>query len=119
MAAKLCNARRKIKSKALRLLGKRLKHQCSKLLILPGEIRNKIYAFALGGDVYRLKPLIDPNSYPKPPPDRPVGFIQVCPHPLGLLLTCRQVYQEARLYPFKSNTFSLSSLRASLSLLTP
>lgn len=79
-------------------------------LTLPREIRNKIYALALGGDVYRLRPLSMRS--------KKVGFIQLRENPLGLLLVCRQIYQEARLLPFTSNTFSFNRLNARLSHLT-
>lgn len=61
----------------------------SRLLSLPGELRNAIYKYAMTLDNQPL--------YVELPIDLPIG--------IGLLRTNRQVYDEARHYLFETNTF--------------
>ncbi|KAF2634664.1 hypothetical protein P280DRAFT_538339 [Massarina eburnea CBS 473.64] len=63
----------------------------SPLLRLPGEIRNEIYKFALGGICFLANPIS--NSYKTPP-----NF-------LALTRVCQQTYSETSLLPFTLNTF--------------
>ncbi|KAF3001930.1 hypothetical protein E8E13_006799 [Curvularia kusanoi] len=73
----------------------------SPLLRLPPELRNMIWAYALGDTVYRGDgyensrdrkfAAEDPSISPK------------------LLETCRQIYSETAMLPFRLNTFSLGS----------
>lgn len=67
----------------------------SVLLDLPAELRLRIYAFAL---------TLDPNLPSKKPHPKPQNLIGRLPSP-SLLLTCRQIYHEARLLPFQINAF--------------
>lgn len=62
---------------------------CSPLLRLSPEVRNAIYAYALGGYVIDI---YDASSQRR----------HVALHPLE---TCRQIYIEARMIPFIRNTF--------------
>lgn len=67
----------------------------SPLLDLPAEIRLKIYALAVMLDSDRPSK----KAYPKPQ-----NLIGRLASP-DLLLTCRQIYYEARFLPFQVNTF--------------
>lgn len=75
------------------------KNQQSPLLRLPPEIRNKIWTIALGDMIFI------PNR------DwfaRPYLWVAANPprnHRLALLRTCRQVFCETALIPYKINTF--------------
>jgi hypothetical protein len=62
----------------------------SPLLRLPGEVREKIWKFTLGGhDIGYL-----------------LGVVLKLPKNfLALLLVCRQIYTEAKFYPLKENCF--------------
>ncbi|KAF2132696.1 hypothetical protein P153DRAFT_354172 [Dothidotthia symphoricarpi CBS 119687] len=78
-------------------------NQNSPLLRLAPEIRNRIWTFVLGGMLFR--PLFSGRSYKKMRPsniDRNDG--------LTLLRTCRQIYHETALLPFRSNFFIFSAV---------
>lgn len=77
----------------------------SPLLRLPAELRNKIYEYALSGDVRVCFPGTCDECWQKihePPPRHFGGCI-------SLLQTCRQAYTEAKLLPFTLDTFSDST----------
>lgn len=106
----------------------------SRLLALPGEIRQLIYGFVFGGNWLHVstegstvRPCLKPHRFRlryeviKDSPTRQ-RFVQgLASHDecfaeytegetadqlcLGLLQVCRQVYNEARLVPFSANTF--------------
>jgi hypothetical protein len=78
-------------------------NQGSPLLRLPPEIRNKIWEYTLGHNIF--KPVRVRVSIQKfkskwiSRPDEPqIG--------LALLATCRQIYSEAAFMPFNLNTFA-------------
>jgi hypothetical protein len=76
-------------------------NQQSPLLRLPPEIRNRIWAYALGGKVIRQiftrrKCVLLPQ-----PQERINAFT--------LLAACRQIYAETAALPFAANTVSISS----------
>ncbi|KAF7446426.1 hypothetical protein Ptr902_09458 [Pyrenophora tritici-repentis] len=74
-------------------------NQQSPLLRLPPEIRNRIWEFALGGMVYRVKnPDSDRHRKLAPSPKQPAG--------ISLLRVCRQIYAEAAMLPSLLNTIS-------------
>ncbi|KAJ4992148.1 amino acid transporter [Stagonosporopsis vannaccii] len=66
------------------------------LLHLPAEIRNKIYACALGGNTWSINM---GSGRTKPHADNSTK------HTLALLQVNRQIYAEARLFPYLYNTF--------------
>jgi hypothetical protein len=55
---------------------------------LPAEIRNQIYKYVLGGNVYYVESFWRPNNK------------------LSVLWSCQQIYAEAKLLPYSCNTFS-------------
>ena len=71
----------------------------SPLLRLPGELRNEIYTYVLGGHIFGY-----PFRQRKFKPRTPVNE-----HIISLLLVCRQTYHEARDFLFKHNTFIIHS----------
>ncbi|CAI6287124.1 unnamed protein product [Periconia digitata] len=70
----------------------------SPLLRLPPELRNRIYKYALGGKKLRPAGFIHRIKYEQNGRVTPPNFV-------ALLSVCRQIYAEARLYPFLLNTF--------------
>ncbi|KZM18522.1 beta transducin [Ascochyta rabiei] len=66
----------------------------SKLFRLPAELRNEIYAFALGGNTWSIN-----MTEGKPRANN------ASPHALALLQVNRQIYAEARLFPYLYSTF--------------
>lgn len=74
--------------------------QQSPLLRLPAELRNKIFAYTLGGKTFK----IIPGYY-----DIPTMNATNSKYALALLQVCRQIYAETTLLPFSINTFSASS----------
>ncbi|KAF2831078.1 hypothetical protein CC86DRAFT_366552 [Ophiobolus disseminans] len=66
--------------------------QVSCLLLLPVELRDTIYIYTLGGNVFE----IDSDG-------RPTITER---YSLNLLLTSRQIYSEARLHVYRHNTFA-------------
>ena len=69
--------------------------QSSFLLRLPAELRTEIYTYALSGNTFLLKERFARSPSQHQPTE---------PKSLALLSTCCQVYNEARLLPFKLNT---------------
>jgi hypothetical protein len=67
------------------------------LLRLPAEIRNQIFAYALGGQTYELR---------ETAPYGVVTNTTVSENALALLVVCRQLYAETALAPFSLNFFS-------------
>ncbi|KAF3001309.1 hypothetical protein E8E13_005142 [Curvularia kusanoi] len=65
-----------------------LNSESSPLLRLPGELRNIIYGYVLGGHTFG-----ETWENKKPPQ-----------HFLASLLVCRQIYNEARMLVFELNT---------------
>ncbi|USP77115.1 hypothetical protein yc1106_04389 [Curvularia clavata] len=80
----------------------RQNQQQSPLLRLPAELRNKIFAYALGGRTFRFKTT---GNYPWY-----IKNVTKYKHALALLQVCRQIYAETALLPFSTNTFSASRL---------
>ncbi|KAJ4346281.1 beta transducin [Ascochyta clinopodiicola] len=66
----------------------------SKLLRLPAELRNEIYAFALGGNTWSIN-----MNQGKPRANN------ATPRALALLQVNRQIHAEAQLFPYLCNTF--------------
>lgn len=80
-------------------------NQNSTFFRFPGEIRNKIYAYALGGynlicSRYNADGTSRPHFVPLPFDTKPKARLG-----LNLLQVCRQIYLEAYLFPFQCNTF--------------
>lgn len=73
------------------------------LLSLPPEVRNCIWAHALGNSMIQAYHRRWTRSYRLrlKPPNRA--------NAMSLLRTCRQIYQETAILPFKLNTFTMSS----------
>lgn len=70
------------------------------LLRLPGEIRNRIWGYALGNEVIQVTPSISrANEHCFKFLDRPVA--------IAPLRASRQIYHETALLPFRLNTFLL------------
>ncbi|KAF3001308.1 hypothetical protein E8E13_005131 [Curvularia kusanoi] len=65
----------------------------SPLLRLPGELRNKVYKYALSE--YTFRGDIDDSAFG--------------PHIVALLLACRQIHLEARFFVFELNNFVLNT----------
>lgn len=89
--------------------------QCH-LLCLPAELRNAIYAFALGGnELYaelssgKFRVLPD-NNIPWMRASNTAGTWVCVTHFLALTATCRQIRSETSLLPFALNTFSLGTI---------
>ena len=74
--------------------------QPSPLLRLPPELRNIIYADALGGHTFSMSLRWVEKDHPIARADN------APPHAFALLRTNRQIYSEARLLPFTANTFT-------------
>lgn len=72
----------------------------SPLLRLPAELREMIYTHALGGHTFHMSMRYIQKHKALARADNPA------PHALALLLTNRQINNEARLLPFATNTFS-------------
>lgn len=68
------------------------------LLQLPAEIRNRIFAYALGGRSFQVlgNQVKCYSKYPNP-------------ESLSLLRTCRQIYSETALLPFSANIFRVTN----------
>lgn len=75
----------------------------STLLSLPAELRNIIWAFVLGGKTFDIKCEI------RIPWGVITKNITTQGNSLSLLRTCRQIYSEARLFPFRFNGFQFRS----------
>lgn len=91
------------------------------LLSLPAELRNQIYGFVLQGWIIKIKPSFRPYDSLEADVDQLPFFAYRSEikgsqkmHPterkpsnlLAILGTCRQIYAEARLLPYRLNTFS-------------
>jgi hypothetical protein len=78
-------------------------NQDSPLLRLPPELRDRIWGFAIGAHVLRV-------VYTNSPANKTVVKIQPPfkenRNTLALLRTCRQIYSETALLPYKSSTYS-------------
>ncbi|KAF1912418.1 hypothetical protein BDU57DRAFT_551267 [Ampelomyces quisqualis] len=82
-------------------------NQDSPLLRLPGELRNRIWEYVLGGRTLRPRLTPIPRS-----PEQLFQIAQELREPLlgfALLRTCRQVYMETALLPYKLNAYDFSS----------
>ncbi|KAH9873836.1 hypothetical protein IAQ61_004463 [Plenodomus lingam] len=75
-------------------------NQSSPLLRLPAEIRNKIWALSLGGQVMRLLGSVPNGSR------RVIALSSTERSGVALLRVCRQIYAEAAGMPLSLNTFS-------------
>ncbi|KAF3001976.1 hypothetical protein E8E13_007635 [Curvularia kusanoi] len=79
----------------------------SPLLRLPGELRNRIYEFAIGGHVvdvlhrYFIQDRFISTLPVRGPKDASEKFLRL----LNLAHTCRQLYEETRLLPYALNIF--------------
>jgi len=73
------------------------------LLTLPAELRNIIWALALGGTTFDVKCKV------QIPWGTATATITTQANSLALLQTCRQVYSETKLLPFRLNAFRFSS----------
>jgi hypothetical protein len=80
------------------------RNQKSPLLRLPPEIRHSIWEYALGGHVLRESTLGNKEGGTKRYRWVPPWSERTCG--LDLLRTCRQIYSETALLPYKLNTFS-------------
>lgn len=78
----------------------------SPLLSLPAELRNIIWAHVLGGTTYNIKCEL------RIPWGTTIKNTTVQENSLALLRTCRQIYSETRLIPFRLNTFHFKSEEA-------
>ncbi|KAL5404406.1 hypothetical protein PMIN04_012604, partial [Paraphaeosphaeria minitans] len=74
------------------------------LLYLPAELRNRIWMHTLSGMVFEVHCWVSygVNSFSTRILNRQKNF-------LGLLRTCRRIYAEARLIPFKFNAFRIKT----------
>ncbi|KAF1932412.1 uncharacterized protein M421DRAFT_2041 [Didymella exigua CBS 183.55] len=72
----------------------------SHFLRLPAEIRNMVYAYALGGNTWSMKTTQHPAGAFKARAENGVK------HALSLLRVNRQIYAEAYLFPYLYNTFA-------------
>jgi hypothetical protein len=75
--------------------------QQSPLLKLPGELRNRVYEYALGGTIWTVGCTTATGSYGVNYEDRT--------HQKSLPLTCRQLYLETILLVYSLKTFRLDS----------
>ncbi|KAF2622061.1 hypothetical protein BU25DRAFT_426018 [Macroventuria anomochaeta] len=73
----------------------------SPLLCLPAELRNRVFAYILGGYEFKLQGGWNGRCQARHILSD-VGGHGI----LGLLRTCRQIYAETRMLPFALNTFS-------------
>lgn len=76
--------------------------QSPPLLLLPAELRNTIYTYALAGHDIFIWNHTHANHFARRGQRGP-RFLP--PNLLALLSVCRQIYAETRLLPFKLNTF--------------
>jgi hypothetical protein len=96
----------------------------SRLLSLPGELRNQIYTYVFSSHdhVPHKLPIPSPISHGYTTKDYVPGSVEHIlaslrrKSNLSLLLTCRQIQREARLLAFAQTTF-LTTLRTSTSIL--
>ncbi|KAF2118341.1 hypothetical protein BDV96DRAFT_569693 [Lophiotrema nucula] len=105
-----------------REIANRNKHR-SPLLRLPGEIRNHIFVYALGG-LHIVVSELKKKSYEikkircakmrdlTQKMEDGLRFTYFQPHYLSLLLVCRQIYAETALLPFSINHFWIKSEKA-------
>ena len=88
------------------------KKQKSPLLSLPGELRNKIYEYALGGNLISPFYLGDDDTvfflrsaqYGNP---QDQSTEEAWAKLFNLSKVCRQLYQETKLLPYKLNVFNI------------
>ena len=89
-----------------------------RLLCLPAELRNKIYAYVLGGKFIALERNCDGKAIGAVYRHHKSIFMrQTKPlvlecHTLDLLRVCRQTYADTRTLPFTLNTFHYKTLRS-------
>jgi hypothetical protein len=81
--------------------------QSSPLLRLPPELRNQIYEYVLGGEIYYL---LDSSGRMILIKNRYNGARRPQKHCFALLETCRQLHAETASLPSSLNTFASSSL---------
>jgi hypothetical protein len=90
--------------------------QESPLLRLPSELRNKIYEYALGGLKISLGGRSEDGGiwYTFSQPINAGRFVSISKtRPTApLMLTCRQIYTEAELLPFRLNQIELVNQHA-------
>jgi hypothetical protein len=89
-------------------------NQESPLLRLPPEIRNKIWGYTLGHNIFRsilirLGKRKFKYEWMSRPDEPHIG--------LPLLATCRQIYSEAAIMPFNLNTFVADTLNGERNML--
>ncbi|KAF2036022.1 hypothetical protein EK21DRAFT_49110, partial [Setomelanomma holmii] len=78
----------------------------SMFLRLPGELRNKVYRYVLGGRTLRLREEIMAKAQIEDPVvAASIGDTSDMPQNLAFLAVCRKIYHETRLLPFTLNTF--------------
>jgi len=77
-------------------------NQDSPLLRLPGELRTRIWEYVLGG--FELRSMFPDHSQPRKPRRMIPPFAERS-NGTQLLRTCRQIYTETALLPYKTNTF--------------
>ncbi|KAH3989403.1 hypothetical protein HBI25_120030 [Parastagonospora nodorum] len=82
-------------------------NQDSPLLRLPGELRSRIWEYVLGG--YELRSVYIKNSQ-QITVKRMVPPFAERMNGTQLLRTCRQIYTETALLPYRANTFILETL---------
>lgn len=75
------------------------------LLCLPPEVRNQIWGYALGGNVFDVVPCyIDESTYLCKPSAQSLPRTNI-----ALLSVCRQIYAETALLPYKLNAFRFAT----------
>ncbi len=90
----------------------------SKLLTLPGEIRNKIYSFALTEGIWRLKDTSNRDEFNFPAGlGDPSGFYFPMSKGLSVLRVNRQMRQEALPLAYRSTAFHLPDMDDLIKLL--
>lgn len=111
-------------------------------LDFPGEIRNVIYGYVFSRELYEIRclnkraksltyrsgtqalncPMLDPSvsrrrrlwDYPRRirSNERGIPLYELSPGPAAILLTCKQIHEEASSLLYNNSTFTFTSLRA-------
>lgn len=81
-------------------------NHASPLLRIPTELRDEIYDFALGYQIF------DIYCWRRPPVGFTTRILQKSKDFLALLATCHQIHLETHLRPFRLNAFRIKSIEA-------